>query len=1059
MMQRHRKITVERFEKFVSREYFSDVNFSGKMYPFKSQDAVKISVFNAPDRVPYSEAIKAQYRETKVGESFGPTWSTHWFHVECTVPQEWAGHEVQFIFDSDSEGMIWMDGIPKQGLTGGGCDRRVEYVLTPKAQGGDKFDFYVEMAANGIFGVGKDGFINPPDPNRYFGLKICELRVLDRLAYDLYMDFLVISELSKHLPEDSPRAAQALYVANRMVNEIDVNNRETWKQASELAREFFAAKNGDGQHQVFATGHCHIDVAWLWPYAETKRKAARSWASQILYMDRFPNYKFVQSQAQLYEWTKQLYPELYERLKEKVAKGQFIPVGGTWVEMDGNIPSGESFVRQFLFGQRYFFQEFGQYCTEFWLPDTFGYSAQLPQIMQLAGIENFVTQKLSWNLMNKFPNTTFWWEGLDGSRVLTHFPPADTYTASCSVEQMLFSVKNHKDKERSNDSLYVFGHGDGGGGPTVEMLERMKRYGNVDGMPVVNPSTPQKFFDSVREKSKDLLSWVGELYFELHRGTYTSQARTKRGNRKGELLLRDIEFYSVLARHISDKLAYPQEKLAELWKLLLLNQFHDVLPGSSIGMVYTDAENYYSQIENEGAQLKNAALQAIEGSHEQTKGKSEASVLVYNSLSWARAEVVELDNIPSELQGKFLQMSHRNKPLAYVNAPAMGYHLNDIEEQNKTYQSNFKFGVTTKDQRDSIILENEFLSVVINKEDGSLLSLYNKKLERETIPANDRGNKFILFDDWCLYWDAWDTEVFHLEKFNVLDKTFLKDVQVEIVEAGPLRASVRFSCSLTPQSKLVQYITLTGSSPRVDFDTEVDWHENRRFLKVEFPTTVRNSAATYDVQYGFLQRPTHYNTSWDLAKFEVCGHKWADLSEYGCGLAVLNDSKYGYAAHGNKVRLSLLRSPKSPDDQCDMGQQLFRYSVFPHNGSIQQSGLVQQGYEVNVPVTCSPVLASSGAVPNQQWDNKSLFFIDKPNVIIDAVKKAEDSDCVIVRMYEAFGGRVRASVGSHLIQSAKKVTICNVLENDVDGEGLVFDEGVVEVELNPFQVLTLKFEL
>ncbi|NWH64595.1 MA2C1 mannosidase, partial [Geococcyx californianus] len=455
-------------------------------------------------------------------------WDTCWFKVELSIPTAWAGREVHFVWESDGEGMVWRDAQPVQGLTKEG--EKTSYILTSslKEKEPHSLTLYVELACNGLFGAGKGSLIAPPDPDRRFTLSKAELVIFNRDVYELLVDLEILLDMARVCE------LLALYTANQMINLCDVTDPSTFPAARELAAAIFSQRNGESQHTIHAVGHCHIDSAWLWPYEETIRKCARSWVTVVHLMERNPDLTFACSQlrllsvlwqAQQFEWVRSWYPGLYARIQDLVAKGQFIPVGGTWVEMDGNLPSGESMVRQFLQGQRFFQEQFGHICSEFWLPDTFGYSAQLPQLMRGCGIRRFLTQKLSWNLVNTFPYHTFFWEGIDGSRVLTHFPPGDSYGMQGRVEEMLKTVKNNKDKGCVNHSALLFGFGDGGGGPTQKMLDRMKRMSDTDGLPRVQISTPDRLFSVLEKESSQLCTWVGELFLELHNGTYTTQAQ------------------------------------------------------------------------------------------------------------------------------------------------------------------------------------------------------------------------------------------------------------------------------------------------------------------------------------------------------------------------------------------------------------------------------------------------------------------------------------------------------------------------------------------------------
>ncbi len=1012
-MQKHRDLTLRRLDQFAS-----DGGLRGRLYPDRAP--VKLAVFHAPGRISYAEALQGDFQPLRLGEQFGPTWSTHWVRVDIEIPAQWAGREVHFLWDSSSEGCIWQDGQPQQGLTGSsnGWDSsalRKEYCLAKSAAGGEVLQLYVEVACNGLFGA-------PPFMPTQMGLlRVAEIAAFDREAWDLLWNFRVVADMAAQLPANTSRGAKALFVANEMVNTIRLDDRSTWPAANAIAARFLSAHNGDGQFNLSAVGHAHIDTAWLWPLAETRRKCIRTFSSALRYMEDYPDYKFACSQAQQYEWMKESQPELYARIKQKVKEGRFIPAGGSWVEPDCNIPSGEALVRQFMFGQRFFQQEFGITCREFWEPDVFGYSAALPQILRGVGMTHFLTIKLSWSQFNKISSHTFWWEGLDGSRVLTHFPPADNYNAEANVKDVLFSMTNYKDLERSNEGYMLFGYGDGGGGPSLPMLEQISRLRDVDGLPRTEIRSPAEFFQRLETDAKDLTTWVGELYLELHRGTYTTQAHNKRYNRRSELLLRDVEFLSAVA-HAVKGAAYPTTVVNGLWKRLLTNQFHDIIPGSSITLVYEDSTVDYEDLLATGGQLRAAALQAFAGAEG-------SRLFVANTLDHARTEVIEL---PQGMPGA--QAAANGKSLAVVSAPALGYVV--AEAQATEAQ------VSIQEMEGRFVLENAALRAVLGK-DGSLLSLVEKKSGREAIAADSPANHFVLFDDNPANWDAWDVDVFHLEKRDEVGPA----VSAAIVEGGPLRAAVAFEYKLSPFSALRQVVSLTALANHLEFSTEVDWHETHRFLKVEFPVSVRAQQATYEIQFGHLQRPTHFNTSWDMARFEVCSHKWADLSQPDFGVTLLNDCKYGGGVQGNIMRISLLRSPKMPDPTADMGQHTFRYGILPHSGAFQQAGVIRAGYDFNVPLLVSPTEAQPAAV--------SFFQVDQPGVVLDTVKKAEDSDTVIVRLYEAFGCQQSVVLSSSLpVVSAAS---CNLLEEQ--DEPVAWQDGKLAFNLRPFQIATFKLKL
>uniref|UniRef100_A0A8C7GJJ4 alpha-mannosidase n=1 Tax=Oncorhynchus kisutch TaxID=8019 RepID=A0A8C7GJJ4_ONCKI len=649
--------------------------------------------------------------------------------------------------------------------------------------------------------------------------------------------------------------------------------------------------------------------------------------------------------AQQFDWVKSWYPGLFTQIQHFVKKGQFIPVGGTWVEMDGNLPSGESMVRQFLEGQRFFKKEFGNYCKEFWLPDTFGYSAQLPQLMQGSGITRFLTQKLSWNLVNTFPHNTFFWEGLDGSQVLTHFPPGNSYEMKGKVEDLVNTVKNNKDKGRANHSAALFGFGDGGGGPTQLMLDRLDRVQDTDGLPRVQMSSPDRLFSELEADSSLLCTWTGELFLELHNGTYTTQAQIKLGNRRCETLLHDVEVASSLALCLNKTFQYPSEPLQVLWRQLLLNQFHDVIPGTCIEMVVEDAMRYYQGI-----------------------------------------------------------YQHYDIIRVYISTTILSRYISALLYYQGIYQHYYIIRV--------------YISTTI--------------LSREAISHGCSGNQFVLFDDVPLYWDAWDVMDYHLQTRKPVVEVVSP---VQIASPGGLRGSVTFTLRISDKSTITQEIILDAMCPYVKFNTQVEWFESHKFLKVEFPVRVRSPNATYEIQFGHLQRPTHRNTSWDWARFEVWGHKWADLSEHGFGVSLLNDSKYGYSVHQNTMTLSLLRAPKSPDANADMGSHQFTYAVMPHTGTFQEASVIQWAYNLNNPLRLIDNAPGSHTVA---W---SAFSVSAAAVILETVKQVVSTPCCCFQPLNPLLIRPLLS--------------CDLLERVDPSRPAPITASGISISFSPFQIVSL----
>ncbi|XP_053320714.1 alpha-mannosidase 2C1 [Spea bombifrons] len=1025
LVQKNRRATLERVEKFISDLYFTDCNLRGKLFgatcPLDS-----ISYYLTQKRIPYEQAIKQEFQPAQIGKIFGPTWWTCWFKVQLTIPKDWVGKEVHLIWESDGEGMVWVDGEPVQGLTKEG--EKTSYMLTSELKEQDPhcMTVYIEMACNGLFGAGQGGMIAPVDPHKMFSLQKAELAVFNRDVQELLLDFEIIYDLARLLGEDNQRSFQALYVANQMINLCDVNDHSSFGAVHKLSSSFFSQKNGDSQHVICAMGHCHIDSAWLWPYEETIRKCARSWVTALHLMSKYPDFMFTCSQAQQLEWVKKWYPGLFDKIKEYARRGQFIPVGGTWVEMDGNLPSGESMVRQFLQGQHFFLEEFGKICSEFWLPDTFGYSAQLPQLMNGCGIKRFLTQKLSWSLVNAFPHHTFHWKGIDGSEVLAHFPPGDSYGMKGTVEEILKTVKNNRDKGRINTSMFLYGFGDGGGGPTEKMLGRLKRMENTDGLPRVKLSTPDTFFSAVETDTSQLCTWVGELFLELHNGTYTTQAQIKKENRRCEQLLHDVEILGSIALAQNKSFAYPSAKLQHLWRLLLLNQFHDVLPGSCIEEVVDDALKIYEEIKTEGAELLRGCIEAVLKTPYLIQPVASQPVAVINTLPWERTEVISLTGASGD------------QILGLVKVPGMGY---VVRPENI---SPSPLVAVLREEDNSITMDNGILRANIDSV-GRLTSLQLLASNRESVPENCYGNQFVLFDDIPLYWDAWDVMDYHLETRKPITNLSSK---VEISSSGGLRGAVTFSLQISEKSTIVQEIALDALSPYITFNTKVKWQEAHKFLKVEFPAKVQSSNATYEIQFGHLQRPTHRNTSWDWARYEVWAHRWMDLSEHGFGVALLNDCKYGCSVLGNVLSLSLLRAPKSPDATADMGDHEFSYALMPHVGSFQEARVIQSAYSF-----CFPLLTtqSSSSVQPVSW---SAFTVLSPAVVLETVKQAENQpNSLVLRLYESYGSTVDTWLQTFL--PVKDVFLCDLLERPYSTPQLTLGDRGIKLSFTPFKVLTV----
>ncbi|MFL5955344.1 MAG: alpha-mannosidase [Gaiellaceae bacterium] len=909
------------------------------------------------DRISFDEAAALDYRPAELGQRLGPLWATYWFRLKATVPEHWRGRPVDLIWATAAESTLWIDGRSVQGLHGADHTRRPDARVIGKARGGERVELAVELACNGLFG----NLDAPPELQR------CELALFDADAWNLYFDFEVLRTLEDSGTLEPSWRGKLRAELNRFCNERD----------PAILAALYEHHNGTHAHATAAIGHAHIDTAWLWPLEETYRKLVRTFSSQTRYMDEYPEYRFACSQAQQYAWIKERNPDLWERIRAKVEAAQFVPVGGSWIEPDCNIPSGESLLRQFVHGQRFFEDELGMRCREFWSPDAFGYCGQLPQLMRLSGITRFVTQKLSWTRFNRPDSHTFVWQGIDGSEVLGHFPPADNYNSDASVQELLYAQREFKDHESSSTSLLVYGYGDGGGGPTRAMLERLRRMRDLQGLPRVRTATSDEFFSALEAEETERPVVVGELYFEYHRGVYTSQAFTKRGNRVCEQLLHDAEFLG------SARGGYARDKLDRLWKLLLLQQFHDILPGSSIGLVYDDTRRDFADLE--------ASLHRLIGD----------GATPVNTVGFARREVVD-----------------GPAGLCVVEAPPYG--------DGALVQAIDTATV------DGLTLENAYLRVELG-EDGSVLSVLDKASERETLAAP--GNRLELYEDRPVKFDAWDIDPSHLE--TRADCPAADAWQV--VSSGPLRAEIAFDRRIGEASTMRQVVRLDAGARRVELHTTVGWHEEHKLLKVCFPIDVRATSATYEAPFGYAERPTHFSTSFDRARYEVPGHRWADVSEHGFGAALLTDSKYGYSCHGNELRISLLRAPKSPDPAADIGQHEFAYALYPHTGGWREGGVVAEAIRFNAPMRWT---SGSG---------KSFAAVDDENLVLDTIKRGERSDALVLRLYEAHGARGVAHV--RLAQPFSRARLANALEDELGS--VTVDEGTLVLPYRPHEVITV----
>ncbi|KAF9264572.1 glycoside hydrolase family 38 protein [Marasmius fiardii PR-910] len=1143
-----KNLTRDRLNNFLGGHY-SDVNLSSALFIHRvdSQDYVNLQAWSAPGltKPSFEEAMKQKFRTAKKGDSFGPSWTNHWWKVRVNIPGYWQQYErVQFEFDPGCEAMIFTtDGHPLQGITGGyGGDRRVEYIIPQEAREKGFHEFVIESSCNGMFGVPMTGdTIDPPDMNRYFSLASADLVVPNQDAWHLLWDFTTLREIADTVPGNSSLQNKALVAANEIMNTFGNGDAPSIRKCRRIAESVFGEgwqaeadkiyKNPE-EANVWGIGHCHIDTAWLWPYRVTQQKVARSWSTQLDLFARYPEHRFAASSAQQYKWLEILYPSLFEELTSAIKAGKFEPVGGAWVEHDANMPSGEALVRQVLFGQKYFEEKFGVRCETGWLPDSFGLTGAMPQILRGAGMKWFFTQKLSWNNINIFPHSTFNWVGIDGTQVLCHMTPVDTYTAQATVGDVNKGIRNHKNLESSSTSLLVFGNGDGGGGPLPKMLENLRRiratnnelrkiHADGESLPSVSMGeSVDNFFKYLNAKSdngKTLPNWHGELYLEFHRGTYTSHGSIKRGNRHSEILLMILENAATVASLLPEtSYVYPKKEIDELWEKVLLNQFHDVLPGSAIGMVYEDAEKLYAEVSKEGNRLIEKALSVIYPNSiplaQLGPGMevTASDVVAFDVTPWRRREVIRVPLPPSSpswgrtggsgggLRSAIAQVDTDTFPSG--GSGKYGYAVYDtglhgtgkgvggldvsVHNTNSLHASVFTNG------SDHFVLRNSSVQMIISG--GRITSLIDVGLGRELIDSSDgKTGGLVIFEDRPNYWDAWDVEIHHLETPKEL-----KFTDISVIAHGPLRAAVKASLKHDKSTidvmislDAVTATTKPDSRSLLKFEAVVDWHQRHEFLKFELPLNIHSDNATYETQFGWVQRPTHKNTTWDMAKFEVCGHKYADLSEYGYGVAILSESKYGFSCRGNVLRISLLRAATAPDAEQDQGRHGFSWAVMPHLGHFLQSDVPVAGVQFNLQ-SHYRILSDRDAYAGSK-DLSSLSVLrmlevtGAPNVFVETIKRGEYDDfdlhnphennkpkkrkepnvSIVLRIYEAYGGHANALLKIGRKHEIESVWSTNLLEDeDEEGGPLPLVEvpgGMVGVELKfrGFEVKTVKIYL
>ncbi|MDO4293568.1 MAG: alpha-mannosidase [Eubacteriales bacterium] len=985
-----------------------------------------------------------------------------WLHADAEIPAEWAGKRVVGVFDFGMTGegnnlgfesLCFVDGKPYQGV-----DVNHKEVFLGQEVCGRSVSLTFRLWS-GLEGGGEPREMEHRLREAFVGW-------LDEETDDLYYLASMVLGTVEQLSDSDPVRHELLANLNRAFLALDWSYPgseafyDSVRQADRLLNDSIGAMEKHSDIHVYTVGHTHIDTAWLWRLKNTREKCGRSFHTVMRLMEMFPEYFFLQTQPQLYEWVKQDYPELYEQIKERVREGRWEADGAMWVEADCNLTSGESLTRQILLGSRFIQEEFGKEVEFLWLPDVFGYSWALPQILKKSGIDMFMTTKISWNQYNRMPHDTFYWKGIDGSRVLTHFittpepeRPADSWFYTYNGRLVPRTVKGvwdgYSEKDMNRDLLISYGFGDGGGGVNRDMLEQRRRLDKIPGLPHVTTSTAGTYFrklkENVEKTDQYVNTWDGELYLEYHRGTYTSHAHNKRMNRKMELLYREAEYFTVLRALLGKNLALArQERLTEGWKHLLTDQFHDIIPGSSIFEVYEDSKKDYEWISQVGQEVEEDFFAAA-------LRPEKDCFTVFNSSGFAAGGAVLLPGVAggqAYLDGTGDVLESQRTPEGLLvwlpGAAATG------TAQIRIGQDGCEEGADAAQKTESAPflaegrrIETPFYVLELN-EAGQIARLYDKEFEREVLPKGQCANVLQVFEDKPMGNDAWDIDIFYQEKMREIREL----TAFELRENGPVRLRLHLEW-IYMNSRIRQDMLLYAHSRRIDFETEVEYHERHQLLKAAFPADVRTTYGTFDVQYGNVRRPNNWNTSWEQAKFETVAHRFADLSEYGYGVSLLNDCKYGHDVKDNVLRLSLIKAATYPDHSQDQGLHRFTYALLPHGGDFIQGRTVQEAEALNWPLR-----ARAGRA---QLPFRSFLEFDRECAELDAVKKTEDGKYLAVRFHDFTGGTNRLTLKPGF--AWKRCCAGDLRERPLEAWRQADETGQLQLTVKPYEIVTLLFEV
>ena len=1002
----------------------------GRIYP----QALPLKQWQMQSRCTRDEVVPqprdSEWHQVDLPAQWGGSEMTTWFHRQITVPKEFAGKVVVLNIHPgglDTEGLVSINGAPYQGLNTG----RNEVLLTRNAEAGQTFEVLIEASA----GVKKGPWT----------FSQCDLAVLQPQVEAFWYDAKVAFEAALVMPEGSSERERLLRAVYQSLMKVEPLYGDEGKflnsisQASEVLRAtVYATPKAETGPRALLIGHSHLDTAWGWRKKETVRKLVRTFTNTLRCMEQYPEFVFICPPAQLYQFAKEYYPQLYQQIKERIAEGRWQIWGGMWIEPDCNLAGGEALIRQILFDHRFLRQEFGLETQVLFFPDTYGNTWSLPQIAKKSGIKYFVSCKLYQGDTNVFPHSLFWWEGIDGTRLLSVI--AYSYGGEVSPRELKERWERFHQKGILDEYLYFYGYSDGGGGITRPHLEYARRLRNIDGLPKAVHGHLEDYLQEVGTVAGQLPVWNDELYFENHRAIYTVEALEKKNLRRAEVLLHDAEALSSLASLFGFQ--YPQHSLNQAWQKLLVNQDHGIVSGVSIEEVHADSARDYQELFAIGAEVLHGATRSLVAKID-TTGEGEA-VVVFNTLSWARNGLVRIrldanreeyyiqDRQGKKLPCQIIELENGERELIFLakDVPPLGYAtFRLVKGKAPAASSSLKISKSS--------LENQFLSIQLDSE-GNIVSLFDKKAQREVVPQGEKANELQTFEDIHpdQHWD-WDMDLSYQDRPLELFRTeevhpvrCLLSNRVKTVETGPVRAAVQVTRK-SQNSVIRQRIIIYHDIPRIDFETEIDWHEKEVLLKAAFPVEVHSPQATYEIQFGNIQRPTHWNTSWDKAKFEVWAHRWADLSEGNYGVSLLNDSKYGYDIKENTMRLTLLRTTKKHPFEdvvryTDQGRHKFVYSLYPHTGGWREGRTLQQACELNLPLRGVIESAHPGDLPPQY----SFVHTSSDNLIVETLKKAEEGGGLILRVWEAYGQRGEVSLT--FANKLKKVVECDLMEREIE---------------------------